>query len=117
MSDISIVGVAGLLGALATIALGLLGLLVASVVAVGERRPRLGRRLLEYGAGPVACATVGVASTALVTLGSARDVDQFFLVIPIVGIAVGGSVAVAVRRRSRAHRRDTRLRKRSDRER
>jgi hypothetical protein len=51
---------------------------------------------------------VGVASTSLVTLRSARDVDQFFLFIPVVGMVVGVSVAVAVRRRSVAQRRETR---------
>jgi len=51
-----------------------------------------------------ALATVGVAATALVTLGAARDVDRFALLIPGTRILLGAFAGVFVRRRSVARR-------------
>jgi cytochrome bd-type quinol oxidase subunit 2 len=99
MSDIGLMNVGGLLGALATFALGLFGFLLATMVAIGERRPRLGRRIVAYGAGPLACAAVGGAGWLLLTLGSARDSAPRMFVFPAVGVGMAVVVAVVVHRR------------------
>jgi hypothetical protein len=99
MSDVGFLGVAGLLMAIGTTVLGLFASFIALIVALaryeGDGR---GRRVLRYCAGPLACAALGVLSLGAVTTMSGADADSIAIYIPIVAIAGGVGVALAVRR-------------------